>query len=290
MPDRVNTLLDGLEARLDAAHQEIAALRDENRRLRACLAAGPASPPVRVEPPSEGPALSDPPREGPVPTLASPPCDAPKPSAATLPESPPSPQALLDAWMKRYPKTFFKADTRPLKVGIDHDLVNREPYSRKLIRRTLASYVNRPRYLKSMQKGQPRLDLDGNPAGEVDAIAAEHAAAKRRERGRPSDRDRHTAKTAEADKALKKDRSSENRSSKKKGKPSARKRLTSAHPGDALQGGSRPASPSPAHPSEAAQAASLKQTEQNEALCQAQGRPPSMEEKLEALKQRFSAG
>ncbi|WP_245888738.1 ProQ/FINO family protein [Halomonas denitrificans] len=105
----------------------------------------------------------------------------------------PSPQALLDQWYRRYSSTFFKGHTRPLKVGIHEELTAREPWPEKLVRRALACYVNLPRYLKSVREGAWRLDLAGEPAGQVDAAAAEHAHKKlerlqadRRQRGRPA--------------------------------------------------------------------------------------------------------
>ncbi|WP_245904546.1 ProQ/FINO family protein [Billgrantia lactosivorans] len=106
-------------------------------------------------------------------------------------EQAPSADALLREWYQRYPSTFFKGHTRPLKVGIHHDLAAREPWPEKLVRRALAGYVNLPRYLKAVREGAERIDLDGAPAGSVDAQAAEHARRKlerlqseRRERGR----------------------------------------------------------------------------------------------------------
>ncbi|MBA2779169.1 ProQ/FINO family protein [Billgrantia kenyensis] len=106
-------------------------------------------------------------------------------------EQAPSADALLKQWYQRYPGTFFKGHTRPLKVGIHHELSAREPWPEKLVRRALAGYVNLPRYLKAVREGAERIDLDGAPAGSVDAQAAEHARRKlerlqteRRERSR----------------------------------------------------------------------------------------------------------
>ncbi|WP_240455637.1 ProQ/FINO family protein [Halomonas faecis] len=95
---------------------------------------------------------------------------------ANLPiEQAPSPEALLAQWYQRYPQTFFKGHTRPLKVGIHLDLAEREPWPEKLVRRALAGYVNLPRYLKGVREGAERIGLDGQPQGTVDAQAAEHA-------------------------------------------------------------------------------------------------------------------
>ncbi len=93
-------------------------------------------------------------------------------------EQAPSAEALLAQWYQRYPATFFKGHTRPLKVGIHHDLAAREPWPEKLVRRALAGYVNLPRYLKALREGAERIDLEGKPAGHVDAQAAEHAKRK----------------------------------------------------------------------------------------------------------------
>ncbi|WP_245701418.1 ProQ/FINO family protein [Franzmannia pantelleriensis] len=127
------------------------------------------------------------------PTAAAPaPAVAPEPvestaestPAAETPDEPqsrlpigeaPSPQALLDEWYQRYPQTFFKGHTRPLKVGIHEDLVVREPWPDKLIRRALACYVHLPRYLKAVRAGAERVDLDGSNAGEVSDGEARYA-------------------------------------------------------------------------------------------------------------------
>lgn len=90
-------------------------------------------------------------------------------------DEPPSPQALLGEWYTRYPNAFFKGHTRPLMVGIHELLASREPWPEKLVRRALACYVNLPRYLKAMREGAERIDLDGQPAGRVDAQAANYA-------------------------------------------------------------------------------------------------------------------
>src|SRR5690554_6462380 len=90
----------------------------------------------------------------------------------------PSPQALLAEWYQRYPGAFFKGHTRPLKVGIHEALAEQEPWPEKLVRRALACYVNLPRYLKAVREGAERIGLDGKPAGQVDAKAAEHARKK----------------------------------------------------------------------------------------------------------------
>lgn len=87
----------------------------------------------------------------------------------------PSPQVLLDEWYRRYTDTFFKGHTRPLKVGIHEDLVAREPWPEKLVRRALACYVHLPRYLKAVRAGAERVGLDGESAGTVTEGEAKYA-------------------------------------------------------------------------------------------------------------------
>ncbi|WP_232822293.1 ProQ/FINO family protein [Salinicola sp. CR57] len=87
----------------------------------------------------------------------------------------PSPQALLAQWYKRYPRTFFKGHTRPLKTGIHLDLCELEPWPEKLVRRALACYVHLPRYLKSVREGANRVDLVGEDSEVVTAEEAKHA-------------------------------------------------------------------------------------------------------------------
>ncbi|GAB2790646.1 hypothetical protein GCM10027040_16010 [Halomonas shantousis] len=87
----------------------------------------------------------------------------------------PAPQALLKQWYQRYPKTFFKGHTKPLKTGIHLELAEREPWPEKLVRRTLACYVHLPRYLKAVRAGAVRVDLDGADAGVVSEEEALHA-------------------------------------------------------------------------------------------------------------------
>ena len=102
--------------------------------------------------------------------------------SASLTEAPgqrgasaPSPQQLLKQWYARYPQVFFKAHTRPLQIGIHEALIAKEPWSSRLVRRTLACYVNLPRYMKSLRPGAARIDLQGQPAGQVTEEEAHHA-------------------------------------------------------------------------------------------------------------------
>ena len=190
-------LLESLEAHLERTKTELKALREENAWLKQQLAA-----------------QSEPNDDIPVPEASMEvPESIPQQNEKTKPEAgagdagegrvgrevtkeaaqetvqevakeaeAPSPQALLNQWYQRYPKAFFKGHTKPLKIGIHHDLAQREPWSGKLIRRALANYVNLPRYVKSMREGAERFDLDGNPVGRVDKEASLHASQRQKER------------------------------------------------------------------------------------------------------------
>ncbi|QEW07029.1 ProQ/FINO family protein [Nitrincola iocasae] len=83
-------------------------------------------------------------------------------------------QLLMDA----YPEVFSRDKVRPLKIGIQEDLVADDKVSRTKIKRALASYVRSPQYLRSFQEGAERIGLDGQPAGTVTAEEAGHAKGK----------------------------------------------------------------------------------------------------------------
>lgn len=160
-------LLESLETHLERTKAELKKLRQENAWLKQQLAAQQHQK-----------------DDTPVPQA---PLAVPKPEKVSqdteqAQSAAPSPQALLNQWYQRYPKAFFKGHTKPLKIGIHHDLAQREPWSGKLIRRALANYVNLPRYVKSMREGAERFDLDGNPVGKVDKEASLHATQRRKER------------------------------------------------------------------------------------------------------------
>lgn len=186
-------LLDDLERRLMLTQAELAQLRAENAKLKQQLAKAPGSTSPEAEASDAqqsafefvGSNETDKPElEATAPSAVDAPAQGePKPE-------PPSPHALLAQWYKRYPNAFFKGHTQPLKVGIHHDLAEREPWSGKLIRRALANYVNLPRYIKSVREGATRIDLEGNEAGVVDAEAARHATEKRTQQASSSPNER----------------------------------------------------------------------------------------------------
>ncbi|WP_295399284.1 ProQ/FINO family protein [uncultured Thiocystis sp.] len=66
----------------------------------------------------------------------------------------------------RYPACFDWRQPRPLKIGIREDLLA-VGHPRPAIRRALVAYCSRVKYLKALRAGTPRIDLQGQPAGEV---------------------------------------------------------------------------------------------------------------------------
>ncbi|SFH22591.1 ProQ/FINO family protein [Modicisalibacter xianhensis] len=212
--ERTTALFDLLEAQARLGLSEIASLRQrvatleaENRRLREALESQqalvssveePPTPAVRDYPsPQRGAAVAtgssddanvveaqaqaqaQAETEAPEPPVSD--TSKPEPPADAAPQAEeelPSPQALLNEWYRRYTNTFFKGHTRPLKVGIHEDLLAREPWPEKLVRRALACYVHLPRYLKAVRPGIERVDLDGQPAGTVNDEEAQHARKK----------------------------------------------------------------------------------------------------------------
>ena len=89
--------------------------------------------------------------------------------------------AALTDLATRYPRAFVLEKYRPhrpLKVGVAADILARCPVlTRRELGPALAVYAKRVMYLQSLVAGAIRIDLDGNPAGEVSAADAEHAAA-----------------------------------------------------------------------------------------------------------------
>ena len=87
--------------------------------------------------------------------------------------------AALTRLAEWFPQTFVfekHLPHRPLKVGIAADILTRRPVlTRRERGPVLGVYAKRVMYLQSLVAG--RIDLDGNPASEVSAADAEHAAA-----------------------------------------------------------------------------------------------------------------
>ncbi len=74
-------------------------------------------------------------------------------------------------------------ECRPLAIRIDAAIHERFPeFSRKALRSALRLHTASTRYLKAVEKGETRFDLDGQPAGEVTAEQRSHAATQLKER------------------------------------------------------------------------------------------------------------
>jgi ProP effector len=80
-----------------------------------------------------------------------------------------------------FPQTFVLEKHlahRPLKIGIAADIRAALPdLPRGVLDRALAAYTKRLMYLQAIVVGADRIDLDGNPAGQVTSAEAGHAIA-----------------------------------------------------------------------------------------------------------------
>ena len=82
----------------------------------------------------------------------------------------------LDYLAAHFPESFGTG--KPLKVGIINDIRSLEDSDKPAlvwIRRALYYHTSRKSYLKNLKKGTFRVDLAGQPAGEVTAQEAENA-------------------------------------------------------------------------------------------------------------------
>lgn len=90
------------------------------------------------------------------------------------------PRALLKELQTRF--AVFK-NFSPLAIGIDKQVFAELPeVSKKSLRLALRSHTISTRYLKEMEKGSVRLNLDGTEAGEVTDENRQHASEQLRER------------------------------------------------------------------------------------------------------------
>lgn len=90
------------------------------------------------------------------------------------------PRALLKELQTRF--AVFK-NFSPLAIGIDKQVFAELPeVSKKSLRLALRSHTISTRYLKEMEKGSVRFNLDGTEAGEVTDENRQHASEQLRER------------------------------------------------------------------------------------------------------------
>jgi ProP effector len=84
--------------------------------------------------------------------------------------------------VETFPQTFVLEKFRPhrpLKIGINADIRTHCPaVERRVLSVVLRVYTRRVMYLQGLVAGAARIDLDGNPAGEVSVDEAEHAMVK----------------------------------------------------------------------------------------------------------------
>ena len=94
----------------------------------------------------------------------------------------------------------------PLAIGIDRQVLEQLPdLEKKALRLAMRSHTISTRYLKEMEKGTVRLNLDATPAGEVTDENRTHAAELLRERFKKQAEQRKAAEAASkaADEAAK---------------------------------------------------------------------------------------
>ena len=84
-------------------------------------------------------------------------------------------QAALALLIETYPSTFSRTNIRPLKIGIQDDLIADEKVAKNKIKRALASYVRAPNYFRAMKLDADRIDLKGEASGKVTESEAEYA-------------------------------------------------------------------------------------------------------------------
>jgi len=90
-------------------------------------------------------------------------------------------------------------DSLPLAIGIDKQLQGRLPnVGRKDLRIALGMHTHSLRYLKVMAQATVRVDLDGQPAGEILATHRSHASDLIKERTRKQAEQRKALREAEA--------------------------------------------------------------------------------------------
>ncbi|CED71468.1 RNA chaperone ProQ [Aliivibrio wodanis] len=115
---------------------------------------------------------------------------------------------------ERFPKCFIlEGEAKPLKIGIFQDLAERlsddAKVSKTQLRAGLRQYTSSWRYLHGVKPGASRVDLDGNPCGELEEEHVEHAkatleeskakvAARRKEQAKKVREEAKAKKTARA--------------------------------------------------------------------------------------------
>ncbi len=94
--------------------------------------------------------------------------------------------AILAYLYETFPLCFIaEGETKPLKIGLFQDLAERladdSKVSKTQLRVALRRYTSCWRYLKSVKAGAQRVDLDGQPCGELEQEHIDHAQAMLKE-------------------------------------------------------------------------------------------------------------
>ena len=106
-----------------------------------------------------------------------------------------SPRTLLKDLQEKF--SVF-GECQPLAIGIDKQLFAQRPdVSRKMLRTALGIHTNSLRYLKAMEKGTARFNLDGSQADEVTEKHRVHAANTLKERFKKNAEQRKAQRQAE---------------------------------------------------------------------------------------------
>ncbi|ABL99791.1 RNA chaperone ProQ [Shewanella amazonensis] len=138
--------------------------------------------------------------------------------------------AILAYLYETFPLCFVaEGETKPLKIGLFQDLAERladdSKVSKTQLRVALRRYTSSWRYLKCIKAGAVRVDLDGNPCGELEQEHIDHAQATLKE-----SQDKAKAKRAErskdegdaADKAPRKPKRKPQPQARRDAKPAAK--------------------------------------------------------------------
>tara|TARA_B100001094_G_C18161821_1_gene789797 strand:+ start:1004 stop:1753 length:750 start_codon:yes stop_codon:yes gene_type:complete len=117
---------------------------------------------------------------------------------------------------EKFPQCFIlDGEPKPLKIGLFNDLAERlsdDPcVSKTQLRVAVRRYTNSWRYLKSIQLGTQRIDLDGHPCGELQKEHVDFASEKLKE----------SLEKFKLKKKQQKNQSQTDRSEKEKSKPKA---------------------------------------------------------------------
>jgi len=175
---------------LSVAQDTVVALRQEHQQLKQRLTSKQAQTQETMTSTSEQVSISNPPTEAettaaqtPAPesvTAITAPATSSESNAAERKKakSRAANRAAVELLCETYPQTFAFAKPKPLKIGIQEDLVADGKLSQTKIKRGLASYVRAFGYLKSQTDGAARINLAGEAEGAVTSGEAAHAASK----------------------------------------------------------------------------------------------------------------